>query len=119
MTPNTITFDAIPQAIYDLTQKVDHLMRLLENGSKAEEPDSINTMMTVEELSRYLPGKPAISSLYGMVQRRELPYGRAGKRLFFVKSEIDAWLTSKKGKTRDELAELAKTHHPHKKARKA
>ncbi|MBD2752479.1 helix-turn-helix domain-containing protein [Spirosoma validum] len=48
--------------------------------------------MTIEELSDYLPGKPAVTTLYGKVQRRELPFKRLGRRLTFLQSEIDQYL---------------------------
>lgn len=40
--------------------------------------------MTVEELSAFLPEKPAVQTIYGWVSEEKIPYIKRGKRLFFV-----------------------------------
>ncbi|GAB3991881.1 hypothetical protein GCM10028807_23310 [Spirosoma daeguense] len=62
-----------------------------------------NKWFSIEELSGYLPGKPAITTLYGKVQRREIPHKKMGKRLVFLKSEIDQWLKVQHRKTKCEI----------------
>lgn len=65
-----------------------------------QEPDR---WFTIEELSNYLPGKPAVSTLYSKVQQRELPHKKIGKRLVFLKSEIDEYLKSQRRTTTQEI----------------
>ncbi|GAB4047892.1 helix-turn-helix transcriptional regulator [Spirosoma litoris] len=59
--------------------------------------------LTIEELSSYLPGKPAVTTLYSKVQHREIPHKRMGKRLVFLKSEVDDYLKNQRCKTRMEI----------------
>jgi predicted DNA-binding transcriptional regulator AlpA len=61
----------------------------------------------IDELIDYLPGNPAKATIYGYVSRTEIPYHKTGKRLSFLKSEIDNWLKSKRRKTSAEIAEEA------------
>ncbi|WP_461040740.1 helix-turn-helix domain-containing protein [Spirosoma harenae] len=62
---------------------------------------------SVEELSEYLPSKPAITTIYGKVRRREIPHKKMGNRLAFLKSEIDQWLKEQHRKTNSEIASKA------------
>lgn len=64
----------------------------------------LDVWLSIEELRDYLPGKPAITTLYGKVQRREIPFKRMGKRLVFLRSEIDHWL---KGQHRRASTEIS------------
>jgi predicted DNA-binding transcriptional regulator AlpA len=102
MESNPITFDQLPAYVYQLGRKVDDLTALLrsQNEHGQSTPDR---WFSIEELSDYLPGKPAVTTLYGKVQRREIPFSRKGKRLAFLKSEIDLWLQSGRVKTSAEL----------------
>lgn len=58
---------------------------------------------SIDELCEYLPGKPAKATIYGKVHLREIPHKKFGKRLAFLKSEIDSWLNSKGRKTASEI----------------
>lgn len=103
MESNPLTFDQLPAYIYQLGRKVDDLTALLrsQNERTLSNPDR---WFTIEELSGYLPGKPAIATLYGKVQRREIPFHRRGKRLTFLQVEIDEWLKSNRTATIQEQA---------------
>lgn len=94
----TLVMEAVTQAL----QK--HHQSLAETQS---DPDR---WMTVEELSDYLPGKPAKTTLYEKARRRELPSKRMGKRLVFLKSEIDQFLQGKHLKTYSEIVTLAERY---------
>ncbi|SOD98054.1 helix-turn-helix domain-containing protein [Spirosoma fluviale] len=97
-----ITFDQLPAFVVDLGRKVDDLTALLR--SQSERGHSIpDRWFSIEELSEYLPGHPAVTTLYGKVQRREIPFSRKGKRLAFRQSDIDLWLQSGRVKTSAEI----------------
>lgn len=67
--------------------------------------------LSAEELRDYIPGRPSITTIYGYVQRRQIPFKRvANKRLAFLKSEIDAWLQSQHRKTQSELSATAEQY---------
>ncbi|MFD1141844.1 helix-turn-helix domain-containing protein [Larkinella insperata] len=99
-----ITFDQLPAYVYQLGCKFDQLLNLLQ--AQAGQPnDAPEQFFTIEQLSDYLPGKPAITTLYGKVQRREIPFIRKGKRLTFRRADIDQWLIDGRTKTSTELAD--------------
>lgn len=44
------------------------------------------------ELCEYLPDKPAKQTMYGKISRNEFPHYKDGKKLRFLKSEVDEYL---------------------------
>ncbi|GAB4035255.1 helix-turn-helix domain-containing protein [Spirosoma gilvum] len=106
MESRPLTFDQVPDFLYQLGCKVDDLTALLKTQAGLPQPPA-DRWLNIKELSDYLPGKPAITTIYGKVQRREIPFFREGKNLFFLQSQIDLWLASKRSKTALELAEVA------------
>lgn len=119
MNQNIITFDQLPQAVFALGEqlkKINNLLEVMTQGTTQAD----DKRMTVEELCEYLPGGLSKLTVYGYVQRREIPFARSGKRLFFLKSEIDEWLRTKQVKTSADLHEVAQNHLPFtKKARRS
>lgn len=115
-----LTFDQLPSSVYELGCKVDTIIALLSNRKEAEQP-APDEWLSVDQLRNYLPGRPAIATIYAKVQKREIPFRKTGKRLTFLKSEIDAWLNSRKGWTFDEVKAdaLAHTAQPAKAGRKS
>lgn len=105
-----ITFDKLPNAVYELGLKVDQLTTLMSGFAAPHIQQTKDCWMTIEELSAYLPGRPAVSTLYNKVQRRELPHKRMGKRLAFLKSEIDQWLKGLDCKTQTQINEAAEQY---------
>ncbi len=61
----------------------------------------------LSELCAYLPDKPAKPTVYAWVNQRLIPYHKGGKKLRFLKSEIDAWLKAGRQQTMSELAASA------------
>lgn len=51
-------------------------------------------LMNINDLSGYL--QIPICSIYGMVERKEIPYIKIGRLIRFKMSEIESWLESKK-----------------------
>ena len=109
MESTPITFDQLPAFVVDLGRKVDDLMALLRSQNESGQAPS-DRWLSIEELSEYLPGRPAVTTLYGKVQKREIPFSKQGKRLVFRQSEIDLWLQSGRVKTSLELASSADQH---------
>lgn len=108
--PDTqISFDQLPAFVFELGRKVDDLTALLRLQSDRNSSVT-DRWFSIEELSEYLPGKPAVTTLYGKVQRREIPFSRNGKRLVFLQSDIDSWLQSGRVKTAAELTTVAEQY---------
>ena len=47
------------------------------------------------------------SAIYKKTSERNIPHFKKGKKLYFKKSESDAWLTSMKVATKDEIDQAA------------
>lgn len=47
---------------------------------------------SLNELMEYLPAKPSAATIYGWVSKKTIPYHKCGRRLSFLKSEIDEWV---------------------------
>ncbi|GAB2579767.1 helix-turn-helix domain-containing protein [Spirosoma areae] len=104
-----ITFEQLPAAIYELGRKVDDLTGLLKTMAAQQHPPATRHF-DVRELCAYLPDRPAVSSVYGLVQRGEIPFGRRGKKLIFYQPDIDLWLASKRAKTTADLSAVAEKY---------
>lgn len=97
-----ISFNDMPQALAYLINKVDKLETLLtvQSNHKTEPSDR---WFNLQELCQYLPDRPAKQTVYGWIGQHAIPYHKKGKKLQFLKSEIDTWLKSDKRKTAAEL----------------
>lgn len=50
----------------------------------------------LKELCNYLPDKPSKLTVYGWVSSHSIPFHKGTKKLRFLKSEIDNWLSNGK-----------------------
>lgn len=98
-----ITFDSLPQSVGQLLEDVREIKKMLKDSSKAQEPEP-ERWFNIEELCSYLPDRPVRATIYEKVQSRKIPFRKAGKRLIFLKSEIDVWLKQGKQKTASEIS---------------
>lgn len=101
MFSNEITFEKLPQAVEYLINKVERLETLL-SVTKSELPES-DKWFNLQELCEYLPDRPARQTVYGWIGQRLIPFHKKGKKLQFLKSEIDSWLKADKRKSVAEL----------------
>lgn len=86
-----ISFNDLPQAVTEILNRLDNLQKTVTETTKAPQPDK---WFTLDELVQYDPEKRAKQTFYGLVSRGEIPYHKRGKKLTFLKSEIDVWLRS-------------------------
>ena len=111
-----LKFEQLPSVVAILTTEVRELKALLLN--KAEHKNDIETPIQLDEVTPITGlSKP---TLYGYVQRNEIPYHKKGNRLYFFKSEIIDWIKTGKQKTLKELeAETDNFLFNHKKGNKS
>lgn len=105
METKKMSFEDLPQAMSYLIQKVEDLEKKIE--SKPEVIASQNSWMNLEELIAYLPDHPAKQTVYGWVSHKLIPCRKGGKKLRFLKSEIDEWMEKGKRKSYFELVQDA------------
>ena len=99
----------MPQALDYIIQKLDEL------HSRVDSLESIRTepqdrWFDVNELCVYLPQHPAPQTVYGWTSTKQIPYHKNGKKVTFLKSEIDAWLIGETIKSTAQLEAEAKEY---------
>jgi excisionase family DNA binding protein len=87
-------FEIIEKRLSD----IETLLLELKQKPSNERPDE-RTWLDLDELCQYHPDKPAKATVYGWVYTRTIPVHKSGKKLRFLKSEIDNWLLQGKKKT--------------------
>jgi site-specific DNA-methyltransferase (adenine-specific) len=61
---------------------------------KRKEKDFILVTSFGDELCEYMPDRPTKATVYGWVHANKVPVHKGGKKLRFLKSEIDNWMKS-------------------------
>ena len=86
-----LSFDSLPTAVSKLIKEVGEMKTMLQTIAERDaRPEK--KWMSVQDLIMYLPGKPARQTIYTWVWKKTIPYHKAGAKLQFLKSEIDAWI---------------------------
>lgn len=103
-----LTFDQLPKAVIMLTNEVSELRRLLIERQEQhnEQPEK---WLDLNELIEYDPEKRTKPTWYSKISKGEVPYHKRGKKVYFLKSEIDAWLKAGKCKSNAEIELEAET----------
>jgi len=104
-----LTLETLPKAFTHLTNEVSEIKRLLLEKSN-EQPTETDTWFDLNELCIYHPDKPSKPTVYGWVNAGTIPVHKGGKKLRFLKSEIDNWLRQGRKKTLAETATEAETY---------
>ena len=89
-----VTLRPIPEEeVPSVLAATNLFVRYIWDALKRLKPGDLNPdqEMTVEELSDFLPEKPAVQTIYGWVSEERIPYIKRGKRLFFVRRAIIRW----------------------------
>ena len=99
----TISFEQLPQAVAELGSQLVEIRSLLQNMATAtpSQPAS-DQWLNVQELSEYLPDRPAVATIYEYTANDKIPFHKKSKRLYFLKSEIDEWLRTGRKKSKAE-----------------
>jgi excisionase family DNA binding protein len=101
-----LTLETLPKAFTHLTNEVSEIKRLLLEKSN-EQPTETDRWFDLNELCIYHPDKPSKPTVYGWVNVGIIPVHKGGKKLRFLKSEIDNWLRQGRKKTLAELSSEA------------
>jgi excisionase family DNA binding protein len=87
----TVNFESLPQAVQELNAKMDSIMMFLQSAK----PDVTQSdLLTIQEAASFL--NLSKHTLYNKVNKNELPYMKKGKRLYFSRVELMAYLKSGK-----------------------
>lgn len=97
-----LTLETLPKAFSNLTTEVSEIRQMLLSLS-SEKPAEYDRWLTLDELCQYHPDKPSKMTVYGWVHNGTIPVHKGGKKLRFLKSEIDSWLLQGRKQTRAEI----------------
>lgn len=103
-----LSFNDVPKAVAHLINKVDKIETLL-NAERQAQPET-NQWLNLNDLCKYHPDHPAKPTVYAWIGQRSIPYHKKGKKLMFLKSEIDSWLKEGRRKTAAEIQAEAKQY---------
>ncbi|WP_276133053.1 helix-turn-helix domain-containing protein [Polluticoccus soli] len=94
------TFDQLPRAISELFNRVNNIELLLRaKDEKTHETDEVLTIQYAAELLSL-----SVPTIYGLVSRKDIPYSKKGKRLYFSRLDLLDWIKSGRHKTNTEIA---------------
>jgi excisionase family DNA binding protein len=102
-----LTFDQLPKAVTMLTNEVSELKRLLIEQNE-QSSSNLEQLLTIEETSRYL--NLSVPTIYTKVSKREIPFMKRGKRLYFSSSELFEYIKAGRKNTNDEVKENAEKY---------
>ncbi len=107
-----LTFNDLPKAVARLTNKVSELSSLILKEAEAEtnKTEQTEVWFDLNELIEYDPEKRKKPTWYSKISRNEVPHYKRGKKVYFLKSEIDEWLKQGRKKTNSEIEAEAETY---------
>lgn len=105
-TEERITFEQMPQLLAELRSEINGIKEMLNALTENANPPS-DKWMELDAFRKYHPDKPARSTVYEWVNLKKVPVHKDGKRLRFLKSEIDEWLSKGRRMTQDEIDQEA------------
>ena len=100
-------FEMIMEKLNDIEQQIKVLNKANLTGLTAKETSS-EDLVSITQIAEFLHLSKA--TIYSKVSRRELPYYKLNKRLFFSKKEIKKLILENKGKTHQEIRDEVHTY---------
>lgn len=97
-----LTFETLPKAVAQLLKEIAEIKAMVLNVNTAPQPDE---WFDLAGLIAYLPDKPSKHTVYEWVHNDKIPVHKGGKKLRFLKAEIDEWLKVGRKKTAIEIAD--------------
>jgi len=95
-----LTIEKLPGAVSELFNKLSNIERLLtEMGN--ENQSERDQILTVQEAADFL--NLSTPTIYGYVQRAEIPVCKRTKRLYFSKQQLIDWIKEGQRKTVSEI----------------
>lgn len=95
-----LTFEKLPQAVTQIYDKLEKIERILESQHKVARIDS-DKLLTIREAAEVI--HLSVPTIYGLVQRQEIPVCKKGKRLYFTQEELTQWIKTGRKKTVAEI----------------
>ena len=95
--------DKIMGDVEETVSKLEILEEKFSTLMTQIQPDKGLEWLSVSELSEYLPTHPVEHTIYCWTSNKQIPFHKKGKRIMFLKSEIDEWMQDNKSRSRAEI----------------
>jgi len=93
---------------------IENLMLNFKPPIKVEPNELSEHWLDLNELVQYDPEKRTKSTWYSKISRKEVPFYKRDKKVYFLKSEIDEWLKQGKWKSNLEIDQEANIYFSNK-----
>ena len=93
------------QDLADRLQRIESIVTALKSDPNKTRDNLEDLPITIKEAASLV--KLAVPTIYNLVHRRKIPSYRRGKRLYFLKSELLAWIKAGRQPTIEETKEDA------------
>lgn len=77
------------------------IRKVLEEQGSFNSEQTQDKLFSIKEASIFL--NLASQTLYGFTSKREIPFLKRGKKLYFRKSELEKWLLEGRRKSKEEI----------------
>jgi len=93
------TFETLPKVVDEIITRLDNIEMLLQKNTVRQE--ELPPFFSIAEAASFL--SLSIPTIYGLVQRADIPVNKKGKRLYFSRAELTEWVKSGRKKTNAEI----------------
>lgn len=92
-----LTFEMLPEAVQNLSKKLDKIESLLNDNNKPKEDGLLNVKEAAKLLNLSVP------TIYGYVSDRKIPFMKITKRLYFSRTDLMDWVRENKRDTSEDI----------------
>ena len=86
-----------------ILEKLNNIEKAIEKLNTSSNSD--DDFMNIEQVASFVGLSKA--TVYGLTHERKIPHFKAGKRLYFKKSDIVNWITKNRVNTKQEIDQMA------------
>lgn len=101
-------FETLMEKLNDLDQQLKTIQKAIFTDSPNTFNESSASIMNITQVANYLDVSK--SWIYKMTSSSEIPHAKRGKKLYFIKADIDNWIEKHKVTTNDEIEKLAQDY---------
>lgn len=104
---NELTFDQLPKAISEMADRLEKIEKLLLSQANPTQPEA-DQFLTIKQVAEIL--SLSVPTIYGLVQRAEIPSCKRGKRLYFSRQELMDWIKAGRKTMASEIESKTNAH---------
>ena len=105
---NKVSFEKLPEAVTMLRKEIGELKSLIIESRAETNSEQTEKLLTVDEAAEFL--SLTVPTIYSKVSKRELPFMKRGKRLYFSSSELMEYLKQGRKKSNAEIEREAEAY---------